>query len=119
MRKGRSIRKTKEVDIHVEVDLDGGEISIDTPSGFFNHMLESFAFHSGIGLILKAEGDTHVDLHHTVEDTGIALGDALKEAIGDGKIKRFGFAIVPMDDALVLFSMDISGRSYLSFDPLL
>ncbi len=110
-------RKTKETDISLCLDLDGGEISIDTGIGFFNHMLNSFATHGGFGLKLTVKGDLEVDEHHTVEDTGIVLGKAFAEALGDkSSIERFGSFYVPMDEALAFSSVDISGRAFLVFD---
>ena len=110
-------RKTKETDISVELDLDGGDISIDTGIGFFDHMLNSFATHGGFGLKLKVKGDLEVDGHHTVEDTGIALGQAFNKILDDkSSIDRFGSFFVPMDEALAFASVDISGRPFLSFD---
>ncbi len=120
MRKATIKRETKETQIELTVNLDGeGKYSIDTPVGFLNHMLETFSKHSLIDLELLASGDVHVSHHHTVEDVGIVLGMAVKEALGDKKgIKRFGHAIVPMDEALSLCSIDISGRSLLFYDDL-
>lgn len=111
-------RKTQETDIRMDFSLDGsGKTSIQTGIGFFDHMLNSFARHGLFDLTLTVKGDLEVDGHHTIEDTGIVLGTAIKEAIGDKKgIKRFGYFILPMDDALVLCSLDLSGRPYLSFD---
>ncbi len=104
-------RQTKETDIEVELELTGGDYQVSVPCGFFQHMLETFARHSGLSLRVKAEGDVHVDHHHTVEDTGIVLGTALAEALGDKRgIARFGDATVPMDEALVSAAVDISGR---------
>ncbi|MDD6208812.1 MAG: imidazoleglycerol-phosphate dehydratase HisB [Clostridiales bacterium] len=111
-------RKTQETDIHMDFSLDGsGKTSIQTGIGFFDHMLNSFTRHGLFDMTLTVKGDLEVDGHHTIEDTGIVLGTAIKEAIGDKKgIKRFGYFILPMDDALVLCSLDLSGRPYLSFD---
>ncbi len=110
-------RRTKETDINLSLNLEGGEVSIDTGIGFFDHMLNSFAVHSGFGLKVKVCGDLQVDDHHTVEDTGIVLGSALKEALGDkGSIERFGSFYVPMDEALAFASVDICGRPFLVFD---
>ena len=117
MRTGAYTRKTKETDIQATLCLDGGEVRVDTGIGFFDHMLEAFAVHGGFGLTLRAEGDLRVDGHHTVEDTGIVLGQALKEALGDRKgIRRFGSAYVPMDEALTFTALDFSNRPYLAFD---
>ncbi len=98
----------------VEVDLDGtGRADVATGVGFYDHMLESFSRHSLIDLAVRTEGDTHIDAHHTVEDTAIALGDALREALGDKRgIRRFGDALVPLDEALVQAAVDVSGRPY-------
>lgn len=110
-------RKTKETDISLSLNLDGGEVSVDTGIGFFNHMLNSFAVHGGFGLIINCKGDLEVDEHHTVEDVGIVLGKAFAEALGDkGSIERFGSFYVPMDEALAFASVDISGRPFLVFD---
>ena len=111
-------RKTKETDIELTIDLDGsGKSSIDTGIGFFDHMLESFARHGLFDLDLKVKGDLNVDTHHTVEDTGIVLGQALKEALGDkAGIKRFGNMILPMDESVVMAAIDISGRPFLIYD---
>jgi len=105
-------RTTRETDIEIEINLDGeGNYSVETPVGFLNHMLESFAKHGRFDLKVKAEGDIHVSHHHLVEDCGITLGWAVRKALGDAKgIKRFGWSIVPMDEALVLSSIDFSGR---------
>ena len=110
-------RKTKETDISLTLNLDGGDVSIDTGIGFFDHMLNSFAVHGGFGLSVKVKGDLYVDDHHTIEDTGIVLGKAFSEALGDkSSIERFGSFYVPMDEALAFASIDISGRPYLVFD---
>jgi imidazoleglycerol-phosphate dehydratase len=115
MRKGQIQRETKETKIRVELDLDGrGMAAIETGIGFFDHMLESFAKHSAIDLMVEAKGDLHVDMHHTVEDTGIAIGQAVKQALGDfAGIRRFGYAYVPMDEALARAAVDLSNRPYL------
>jgi imidazoleglycerol-phosphate dehydratase len=107
-------RETKESKVHVEVDLDGsGKASVSTGVGFYDHMLSSFARHSLIDLTVQTEGDTHIDAHHTVEDTAIVLGEALREALGDkAGTRRFGDATVPLDEALVQAVVDISGRPY-------
>ena len=117
MRNAEINRKTKETDITVKLDLDGGNVDISTGIGFFDHMLTAFAVHGGMGLTVKAVGDLQVDGHHTVEDVGIVLGKAFKEAIGDMKgIARYGTAFIPMDEALGFASIDISGRPFLVFD---
>ncbi len=117
--KGSFSRKTKETEVYVNVALEGGSVKVDTPIPFLNHMLDAFAVHGGFGLEVRAKGDVEVDLHHTVEDVGMVLGKAFKKAMEGLKIRRFGYAIVPMDDVLVLLSLDISGRSFVSCDPLL
>jgi imidazoleglycerol-phosphate dehydratase len=111
-------RKTGETDILVEVDLDGsGTHDIDTGVGFFDHMLTALSRHSLIDLTVHCKGDTWVDDHHTVEDVGIALGQALRQALGDkAGIRRFGDVCVPLDEALVLAAVDISGRGELFWD---
>lgn len=111
-------RKTKETEINVSLCIDGcGKSNIDSGVGFFNHMLEGFAKHGFFDLNLSCDGDIEVDCHHTIEDCGIVLGNAIKEAIGDKKgIKRFGSSILPMDESLVLCAVDLSGRPYLVFD---
>lgn len=111
-------RTTKETDISMILDLDGEGIShIDTGIGFFNHMLEGFSKHGFFNLDVTIKGDLDVDGHHTVEDAGIVLGTAIKEAVGDKKgIKRYGYFILPMDDALALCAVDLCGRPYLQFD---
>lgn len=118
MRAAEIIRKTKETDINVFVDLDGkGKVDIDTGIGFFDHMLTAFGVHAGLDLMVKVKGDLCVDAHHTVEDAGIVIGQALYKALGDKKgIKRYGSAFIPMDEALGFCSMDISGRPFLVFD---
>lgn len=117
MRNAEINRKTKETDITVKLDLDGGNVDISTGIGFFDHMLTAFAVHGGMGLTVKATGDLQVDGHHTVEDVGIVLGKAFKEAIGDMKgIARYGTAFIPMDEALGFASIDISGRPFLVFN---
>ena len=115
MRKASINRKTKETSISVEVNLDGtGKSSIKTGIGFLDHMLEQIAKHSLIDISLEAKGDLHIDLHHTTEDSGIALGEALKEALGDKKgIKRYASANIPMDETLSRVSLDLSNRPYL------
>ena len=117
MRKAAVKRKTKETDVEVEVDLDGsGRSSISTGIGFLDHMLDLLARHSRIDITVKAKGDTHIDDHHTAEDTGIALGQAVKQALGDMKgITRYADVHVPMDEALTRVALDISGRPFLVF----
>ena len=111
-------RTTKETDIQMKLSLDGQGVSnIDTGIGFFDHMLEGFSKHGFFDLDVKIKGDLHVDGHHTVEDAGIVLGTAIKEAVGDKKgMKRYGYFILPMDDALALCAVDLCGRPYLQFD---
>ncbi len=110
-------RKTKETQISVALSLDGGEIAVDTGIGFFDHMLHVLAFYAGFGLQLTAKGDLQVDGHHTVEDVGIVLGQALSKALGDkAGITRFSSVFVPMDEALARTVLDISGRPFLVFD---
>lgn len=117
MRKSAIKRETKETRISVELDLDGGEVNISTGIGFFDHMLTAFAVHGGFGLCVETKGDLEVDCHHTVEDTGIVIGKAFSEALGDKSgIARFGSFYVPMDEALGFCSLDISGRPFLVFD---
>ena len=109
-------RKTKETDIRIDLSLDGnGKSKISTGIGFFDHMLEQIARHSNINLNIKVKGDLHIDEHHTVEDTGLAMGEALREALGNKKgIKRYGF-LLPMDDSVAQCTIDLGGRSYLNF----
>ncbi|MBE5891642.1 MAG: imidazoleglycerol-phosphate dehydratase HisB [Lachnospiraceae bacterium] len=111
-------RKTKETDIEMTLNLDGsGKSMINTGIGFFNHMLEGFSKHGFFDLEVNCEGDIAVDCHHTVEDCGIVLGTAIKNAIGDKKgIKRYGSCILPMDEVLVLCAVDLCGRPYLNFE---
>lgn len=110
-------RITKETDIKLSLNLDGGKVLINTGIGFFDHMLNAFATHGGFGLIIEAHGDLEVDEHHTIEDTGIVLGKAFADALGDkSSIDRFGSFYVPMDEALAFASVDISGRPFLVFD---
>ena len=112
------VRKTKETDILLHLNLDGtGSSSIHTGIGFFDHMLDGFARHGLFDLKVNVAGDLAVDCHHTIEDTGIVLGNAIKEAVGDKKgIRRYGSCILPMDETLVLCAVDLSGRPYLVFD---
>lgn len=111
-------RQTGETDIELTLNLDGtGMTDIDTGIGFFDHMLNNFARHGLFDLTVKAKGDLYVDCHHLVEDTGIVLGQAIKEAVGDKKsIKRYGYSILPMDETLMLCSLDLSGRPYFQSD---
>lgn len=108
-------RTTKESSVHIDLELDGsGEISIDTQVPFFDHMLSQLGKHAGFNLVVKTSGDVEVDSHHTVEDTSLALGQALREALGDKSgIRRFGDATVPLDEVLVQAAVDLSGRPYL------
>lgn len=117
MRESRIVRKTNETDISLYLNLDGkGESMIDTGCGFLDHMLTLFARHGRFDLSVKCVGDSYVDWHHTVEDVGICLGLALKEALGDMRgITRYGFMILPMDETLILSSVDISGRAQLCY----
>ena len=115
MRRAQITRKTAETDITVEIDLDGsGAYDNQTGVGFFDHMLDQLARHALIDMKTRATGDLHIDDHHTVEDTGIALGQALTEALGDKRgIRRYGSCLLPMDDALVRTALDLSGRPFL------
>lgn len=117
MRTSEIKRKTNETDIHLSLNLDGsGKGEIDTGCGFLDHMLNLFARHGRFDLTVSCKGDTNVDYHHTVEDIGIALGDAFKSALGDMRgIVRYGSFILPMDEALVMTAVDISGRAHLSY----
>ncbi len=114
---GTCERKTKETDISVTINLDGtGNNAISTGVGFFDHMLDGFARHGLFDLTVEAKGDLFVDCHHTVEDTGIVLGQAVLQAVGDKKgIKRYGHMLLPMDETLALCAIDLSGRPYLNF----
>ena len=116
MRTAHVTRVTKETDIDLTLNLDGsGKCMADTGIGFFDHMLDGFARHGLFDLQVKAKGDLHVDSHHTIEDTGIVLGSAIKEALGDkAGIRRYGSFLLPMDDALVMCAVDLSGRPYFS-----
>lgn len=111
-------RKTKETDILIKLDIDGtGKAEVSTGIGFFDHMLEGFSKHGFFDLTCKVNGDLNVDGHHTVEDTGIVLGQAIKEAIADKKgIRRYGYFVLPMDEVLALCAVDLCGRPYLQFD---
>ena len=118
MRKASVERNTKETKIAINIDIDGsGKSDLNTKVGFFDHMLDGFARHGLFDLSVKCDGDTWVDCHHTVEDCGIVLGTAIKEAVGDKKaIKRYGSCILPMDEACVMCAIDLSGRPYLVYD---
>ena len=117
-REASAERNTKETEIKLKINLDGtGYSDIETGVGFFNHMLDGFTRHGLFDLSVRVHGDLQVDDHHTIEDTGIVLGTALKEAIGDKKgIKRYGSCILPMDESLVLCAIDLSGRPYFVWD---
>lgn len=117
MRTASITRKTSETDINITIDLDGsGKSNINTGIGFFDHMLKSFAKHGFFDLDVRVNGDLYVDCHHTIEDTGIVLGEAIKQALGDKKsIKRYGNMMLPMDETLLLCAIDLSGRPYLNF----
>jgi imidazoleglycerol-phosphate dehydratase len=117
-RRAEITRNTRETKIHVCVDLDGtGQSEISTGIGFFDHMLDQLARHSLIDLTVKAEGDLHIDFHHTVEDTGIAIGTAIRQALGDrAGIMRYGHACLPMDEALSRVALDLSNRPFLVWD---
>ena len=118
MRNATIVRETTETSINMVLNIDGrGEYDIDTGCGFLNHMMELFTRHGRFDLVIKCLGDMHVDAHHTTEDIGIALGCAFTEALSDKKgICRYGSMILPMDEALILSAVDLSGRSYLVFD---
>lgn len=120
MRTAKVKRQTKETNIEIEINLDGkGRYEVNTPVGFLNHMLESFSKHSLIDIKVFAEGDIHISHHHTVEDVGIVLGETVKKAIGNKKgIRRFGYSIIPMDEALCMCSIDLSGRPLIFYDDL-
>ena len=118
IRRGEITRKTRETDIYIVTELDGkGNSDIDTGVGFFDHMITALSNHSGISMTIKVKGDLEVDCHHTIEDTGIALGQALYIALG-GKsgIVRYGTAYIPMDEALAMCSLDLSNRPFLVFN---
>lgn len=116
-RTAEMIRKTKETDIRLSLNIDGsGQAEIETGIGFFDHMLNSFARHGLFDLKVECKGDLYVDCHHTIEDVGIVLGMAIKEAVGDkAGIKRYGSFLLPMDETLVLCALDLSGRAYLNY----
>lgn len=115
-RKCKVSRRTKETELEVTLNLDGtGIYEVSTGIGFLDHMLELFALHGSFDLYLRAKGDLNVDLHHIVEDTGLAMGEALREALGEKKgISRYGYSIIPMDEALCLMAIDLSGRPHFS-----
>ena len=117
-RQARVERKTKETEVALQLNLDGtGSAKVQTPIPFFSHMLEAWAKHGLVDLAIEASGDVEVDIHHTVEDVGIVFGQALRQALGDKRgIVRYGTAFVPMDEALVVASVDISGRPFLVFN---
>ena len=118
MREAEVFRETKETKIRIYINLDGkGDYEVHTPVGFLTHMLESFAKHGRFDLKVEAEGDVHVSHHHTVEDCGIVLGQAVLKALGDKRgIRRYGHAIIPMDEALVLSAIDVSGRPLFFYE---
>ena len=116
-RKATIERNTKETTISVTLDLEGGESAVETGIPFFNHMLDQLAKHSGIGLLVKSDGDLEVDAHHTVEDVGISIGEALNSALGEKLgIRRFASVSVPLDEALVDVALDISGRAFCNYE---
>lgn len=113
-------RKTKETEINIALNLEGGNVAVTTGIGFFDHMLTALGFYAGFGLEITAKGDLHVDAHHTVEDVGIVLGQALARALSDkAGITRFGTAFVPMDESLARVVLDISARPYLVYDAVM
>lgn len=117
MRTSNIQRNTKETKINIELNLDGGEVEVSTGIGFFDHMLTAFGVHGGFGLRVEVKGDLDVDTHHTAEDTGIVLGKAFKEALGDmSGIERYGSFSIPMDESLAQVSLDISNRPFLVFN---
>jgi len=116
-RGARVDRRTNETSISVEIDLDGGTVEIATGVPFFDHMLEQVAKHGRLGLAIHAQGDLEIDAHHTIEDVGIALGEALQQALGDKRgITRYGHALVPMEESLARVALDISGRPLLVYE---
>jgi imidazoleglycerol-phosphate dehydratase len=116
-RRGHVERTTSETAVVVDLDLDGGEVSVSTGIPFFDHMLDQLGRHGRIGLKIEAQGDLEIDAHHTVEDTGICIGEALVEALGDKRgIARYGDALVPMEEALAQVALDLSGRPLLAYD---
>ena len=117
MRSSNIQRNTKETKINIELNLDGGEVEVSTGIGFFDHMLTAFGVHGGFGLRVEVKGDLEVDTHHTAEDTGIVLGKAFKQALGDmSGIQRYGNFNIPMDESLAQVSLDISNRPFLVFN---
>jgi imidazoleglycerol-phosphate dehydratase len=119
-RSGRVARKTKETDVEIALALEPGEAVITTGLPFFDHMLEQIARHGGMTLSVKAKGDLHIDAHHTVEDVGIGIGEALRQAVTDKVgLARYGHAVVPLDEALVEAVVDLSGRPHLTFNAAL
>lgn len=117
MRSSNIQRNTKETKINIELNLDGGDVDISTGIGFFDHMLTAFGVHGGFGLRVEVKGDLEVDTHHTAEDTGIVLGKAFKQALGDmSGIERYGSFSIPMDESLAQVSLDISNRPFLVFN---
>jgi imidazoleglycerol-phosphate dehydratase len=116
-RAGKVARKTKETDVQVDLRLGPGEVAVSTGVPFFDHMLEQLGKHGGMALAVKAQGDLHVDAHHTVEDVGIGIGEALRQAVADkAGLARYGHAVVPLDEALVEAVVDLSGRPHLTFN---
>jgi len=118
MRRASLSRKTKETDIKIDFNLDGtGKNDVDTSIGFLDHMFELFAFHGGFDIKIEAKGDIHVDFHHLIEDLGIVLGKCIDKALGERKgVKRYGFASIPMDEALAQVSLDLVGRAFLVYN---
>jgi imidazoleglycerol-phosphate dehydratase len=118
MRRASLSRKTKETDIKIDFNLDGtGKNDVDTSIGFLDHMFELFAFHGGFDIKIEAKGDIHVDFHHLIEDLGIVLGKCIDKALGERKgVKRYGFATIPMDEALAQVSLDLGGRAFLVYN---
>ena len=113
-RRGEVERSTRETRIRATLDLEGGEVRVAVPNGFFGHLLDALGRHGGLGLAVEAEGDTHVDVHHTVEDVGIVLGECLRAAVGDGRgIARYATGYAPLDEALARAVVDVSGRGFL------
>jgi imidazoleglycerol-phosphate dehydratase len=116
-RRGEVSRKTRETDIAVALDLEGGDVRVSTGLPFFDHMLEQIGRHGGMGLSVRAKGDLEVDAHHTVEDVGIAIGESLRQAVADKSgLARYGQAVVPLDEALVEAVVDLSGRPHLTWN---